>query len=282
MDEIFGITDAEFHDAASLVYDRFGIHLTEQKRSLVAGRLAKRVRHLGLRNLGAYLALVRSDQTGAELSEFINRITTNHSFFFREKAHFDFLLKTVIPEMKKRLAQNPSYPIRFWSAGCAAGEEPYTIAILVRDALGGLAVNADWGVLATDVSLTALAEARRGVYSSARLKELPPVLRSAYFQNVGEDAWSVRADIRRSVLFKRLNLMNETYPFKGSFDVVFCRNVMIYFDVPTRKALVERIHRYIKPGGYFFVGHSESLPRETCSFEYLSPATYRKSEMAES
>jgi len=276
MDDILGITDAEFRDAANLVYERFGIHLTDQKRALVAGRLAKRVRSLGLPNLGAYLAHIRADSSGSELSEFINRITTNHSFFYREKEHFEYLLSTIVPAIKQRLAADPSYPIRFWSAGCAAGEEPYTLAMLIREALGPQAAVADWGVLATDVSLSALGEARRGVYPLSRLRELPPAWRSAYFTRVGDDEWSVADEIRRSVLFKRLNLMNEDYPFKGRFDVVFCRNVMIYFDGPTRKALVDRIHRYVKDGGWFFVGHSESLPRDTCPFSYVRPATYRK------
>jgi len=280
VDELFGITDKEFRDAAKLVYERFGIHLTDQKRALVAGRLAKRIRTLGLSSLGAYLELIRSDQSGSELSEFVNRITTNHSFFFRERDHFDFLSRSILPVLKAQLSRDPAYPIRFWSAGCAAGEEPYTLAMLFSDNFGPLAATSDWGILATDVSLNALSEAKRGVYPMSRIKDLPASWRSSYFDRVGEDEFSVKESIRRAVLFKRLNLMNETYPFKGGFDVVFCRNVMIYFDAPTRKALVARIHRYVKSGGYFFVGHSEALPRESCPFSYVSPATYRKAEEA--
>ncbi len=276
MDEILGITDAEFKDAAALVYERFGIHLTDQKRALVAGRLAKRVRSLGLPNLGAYLAKVRADDSGTELSEFINRITTNHSFFYREKDHFEFLTSTVMPAIKRRLKDDPAYPIRFWSAGCAAGEEAYTLAMLIRESLGPLAETADWGVLATDVSLSALGQARGGSYPSSRVAELPPAWRGAYLERTGEDEWTVTNELRRSVLFKRLNLMNEQYPFKGQFDVVFCRNVMIYFDVPTRRTLVDRIYRYMKKDGWFFVGHSEALPRDTCPFSYTMPATYQK------
>ena len=278
MDDILGITDAEFRNAAELVYERFGIHLTDQKRALVAGRLAKRVRTLGLPNVGAYLARVRADTSGAELSEFINRITTNHSFFYREKDHFEYLIKKVIPVIKSRLSREPSYPVRFWSAGCAAGEEPYTLAMLLRESLGSLAISTDWGVLATDVSLNALGEAKRGAYPSARLRELPASWRSSYFTKTGDDEWTVKDELRRAVLFKRLNLMNENYPFKGRFDVIFCRNVMIYFDVPTRKTLVDRLYRYVKPGGWFFVGHSEALPRDTCPFRYICPATYSKPE----
>lgn len=277
MEELLGISDAEFRDAADLVYERFGIHLTEHKRALVAGRLAKRVRTLGLPNIGAYLARIRADASGAELSEFINRITTNHSFFYREKDHFDFLAATVLPEIKRRLQEDPSYPVRFWSAGCAAGEEPYTLAMLIRESLGAQASSVDWGVLATDVSLSALSQARAAAYPGSRIAELPASWRSAYFTRTGDDEWTVNAELRRAVLFKRLNLMNESYPFKGRFDVVFCRNVMIYFDVPTRLGLVARLHRYVKDGGWFFVGHSEALPRDNCPFGYVRPATYRKS-----
>jgi chemotaxis protein methyltransferase CheR len=183
-----------------------------------------------------------------------------------------------MPALKARLERDPAYPIRFWSAGCAAGEEPYTLAMLIRESLGPLASVCDWGVLATDVSLSALTEARRGAYPGNRLRELPSQWRASYFRKTGDDEWTVSEDLRRAVLFKRLNLMNDSYPFKGRFDVVFCRNVMIYFDAVTRRGLVDRIHRYVKGGGWFFVGHSESLPRETCPFSYVRPATYYKAE----
>lgn len=281
IEDLLTISDAEFREAAALVYERFGIHLTEQKKTLVAGRLAKRVRLLGLPSFGAYLSFVKADTSGDELSEFINRISTNHSYFFRERGHFDFLNAKILPSLKLKLSGDPRYPVRFWSAGCAAGEEPYTLAMLIRESLGPRADSADWGVLATDVSLRALGEARRGAYSTARLHELPAPLRASGFDRTGEDEWTVREEIRRSILFKRLNLMNAEYPFKGRFDVVFCRNVMIYFDPPTRRALVDRIYRYVKPGGWFFVGHSESLPRDTCPFQYVQPAVYHKLEDAQ-
>ena len=278
MEEALVITDSEFRDAANLVYERFGISLTDEKRALVAGRLAKRVRTLGLSSFGAYLSIVRADSSGAELGEFINRISTNHSYFYREKEHFQFLLSSVMPMVKARLAKEPSYPFRIWCAGCAAGEEPYTLSMLVQESLGIFAKKADWGILATDVSVAALSEAKTAVYPENRIKELPLNWRNAYLSRSGNDAWTVNPETRKPILFKVLNLMNTEYPFKSAFDIVFCRNVMIYFDGPTRRALVDRIYRYVKPGGYFFVGHSESLPRDTCPFRYLSPATYRKME----
>lgn len=275
-DPLLSLSDREFRDVAALMGDRFGIHLTDQKRTLVAGRLSKRIRTLGLDSVGAYLDRVRADPTGAELTELVNRITTNHSFFYREKDHFEFLASVVLPAVKKRLAENRGDSLRIWSAGCAAGEEPYTLAMAVREGLGAAAATIDWGILATDLSRAALEEAVEGTYPTARVKELPAAWKSAYLAPAGPDAWAVADEIKKSILFKRLNLMDERYPFKGGFDVVFCRNVMIYFDAPVRKALVERIHRYVKPGGYLFIGHSESLPRETCPFGYVKPAVYRK------
>jgi chemotaxis protein methyltransferase CheR len=183
-----------------------------------------------------------------------------------------------MPKVKARIEKDPSYPLRIWCAGCAAGEEPYTLSMLVQEALGLLAKKADWGILATDVSVAAMSEAKVGVYATNKIKDLPVSWRNSYLTRYGDDSWKVNDDIRKPILFKTLNLMDADYPFKGTFDIVFCRNVMIYFDGPTRRALVDRIYRYVKPGGYFFVGHSESLPRDTCPFAYLSPATYRKAE----
>ncbi|GAB1483914.1 protein-glutamate O-methyltransferase [Treponema sp.] len=275
------LSDKEFRDIATLVYERFGIHLTDQKRTLVAGRLSKRVRILGLRDLGSYLSYVHADKSGKELIELVNRITTNHSYFYREKEHFEYLAKTVLPALKPKLAADRTYPLRLWSAGCATGEEPYTIAMAVKEALGASLATIDWGILATDLSHAALHDAQKGIYQEARLRELPPAWKTQNFDKVGSDQWEVKQDLRRPILFKTLNLMNEHFPFKGQFDVIFCRNVMIYFDAPVRRALVDRLHRYVKPGGYFFVGHSESLPRDTCPFEYIGPATYRKSALGE-
>jgi chemotaxis protein methyltransferase CheR len=279
MDELLlPLTDGDFRFVSALVYDTFGIRLTEQKRSLIAGRLSKRVRQLGYSSFHDYFAKLRDDRSGAELSELINRVTTNHSFFFRERDHFDVLAQDILPGLADACVGRVGASIRIWSAGCAAGEEPYTLAMILRDVLskrpGGGSVDAS--ILATDVSMDALLEAKSGVYAEARLKELPKAYRSAFLQPAGPDAWAVTDDIKAMVLFKRLNLMTEPYPFKSKFDVVFCRNVMIYFDVPSRATLVRSIHRVVKPGGWFFIGHSESLPRDTCPFSYVRPATYRK------
>ncbi len=278
--QLMTLSDAEFRSITTLVYERFGISLSDQKRTLVVGRLSKRTRELGLPSFGAYVDYIRRDHSGQELVEFINRISTNHTFFYREKDHFEFLAKKILPDLKLKLQRDRNYALRIWSAGCSSGEEPYTIAMTVMDALGAEVKALDWGILATDISTKALEEAVRASYPEARFKELPPIWKANYMSKLGPDSWTIKDTVRKPILFKRLNLMNETYPLKGQFDVIFCRNVMIYFDAPVRRALVDRFYRYVKPGGYFFVGHSESLPRDTCPFEYVSPAVYRKAATA--
>jgi chemotaxis protein methyltransferase CheR len=277
--DLIPLSNTEFKYIADMLYERFGIYLSEQKRILVAGRLSKRVRQLGLDSFTLYFNYLSSDRTGSELSELINRITTNHSFFFREKEHFDFLTKTILPGIDGKLKENPRYPVRIWSAGCATGEEVYSIGMLLREYYGKRLDAIDMGLLATDISLSALHDAGEGEYAKAKLNELPPVYTNTYFQKKGEEVFAIKEEIKKMVLFKRLNLMSDSFPLKGQFDAVFCRNVMIYFDQESRRKAVQTLFQYVKPGGYFFIGHSESLKREDCPFSYVKPAVYRKGEI---
>lgn len=274
--DVLPLGDAEYDFVSRLLYERFGIQLGKEKRILVAGRLSKRVRQLGLSSFPEYFTYLRADASGNELSEFINRLTTNHSFFNREKDHYEYLEKRVFPEIKRSLERDPRAPVRIWSAGCAAGEEVYTLAILVREFFGILADKADFGLLATDISLAALQAAREGVYAAQKLSELPLHVKTSWFHPAGPELFEVAPAIKKMVLFKRLNLMADEYPFKNPFDVIFCRNVMIYFDQASRAKLIRSFHEHLKPGGYFFIGHSETIPRGDCPFEYVKPAIYRK------
>jgi chemotaxis protein methyltransferase CheR len=278
MDDVIALSDSEFRKFASLVYDRFGIKLSDEKKTLVSGRLAKRVRALGLPSFSDYLALVLADSSGAELSELINRISTNHSFFFREKDHFDYLEREILPRISSKAQAKPGYPLRVWSAGCAAGEEVYTICMVLSNFFGPGLASMDLGVLATDVSLHALGDALKGEYAPNRIQDVPRRYLDAYFEKSGDETYRVREEIRRMVMFKKLNFMDENFPMRGQFDFIFCRNVMIYFDEETRRRLVKILYSYVKPGGYFFIGHSESIQRATCPFEYVKPAVYRKAE----
>jgi chemotaxis protein methyltransferase CheR len=275
-DDLVPLGDKEFAYIANLMYDRFGIHLGDQKRVLVAGRLSKRIRELGFSSFTPYIEYLVADTSGAELSELINRITTNHSFFFREKDHFDFLSQNILAGIESKKKDGTPYPLRIWSAGCATGEEIYSIGMLLAERYGLSPVGIDIGLLATDISVAALQEAKGGKYSGTKLRELPAPLRKSYFREKAPDVFEISDSIRNLVLFKRLNLMAESFPMNGLFDAIFCRNVMIYFDQSSRTRLVNTLYQYVKPGGYLFIGHSESLRREDCPFDYVKPAIYKK------
>lgn len=281
-EDLIPLRNDEFAYIANLVYGRFGIHLPDQKRVLVSGRLSKRLRQLGCATFGDYIALLNADGSGSELSEMMNRLTTNHSFFFRESSHFDFLTGTVLPELEKERASRggnqglANYPLRIWSAGCASGEEVYSLGMLLHDRYALAVGGPDLGLLATDISLTALSTAKQGVYGEQKFTETPEAFRKRYLRSAGAGEWAVAEEIKNMVLFKRLNLMAENYPMKGQFDVILCRNVMIYFDQESRSRVTQNLYRYVKEGGYLFIGHSESLNRDTNPFEYVKPAVYRK------
>ena len=277
-EDLVQLSDREFTYITKLLFDRFGIFLGDQKRVLVAGRLSKRLRELNLHDYTEYIEYLTADKTGAELTELINRITTNHTFFFRERDHFDFLEKTILPSLDSGKTGIPEKPLRIWSAGCASGEEVYSISMLLREYYGPRFAAVDSGLLATDISLAALKEAEAGEYNVGKMRELPASYRNTYFLRKDESVYAIRDEIRKMVMFKRLNLMADTYPMKGLFDAIFCRNVMIYFNQVSREKVVNALYRFVKPGGYLFIGHSESLNRETCPFSYVKPAVYRKGE----
>lgn len=269
------ISDAEFQKIRKLVYDNFGINLSDQKRSLVVGRLQKVLRSRGFADYREYLQWLENDRTGEGLEELASRISTNHTFFFREKAHFEYFQNTALPEITARRRAQTG-PIRIWCAGCSSGEEPYTLAMLVREHLN---VPLDRGrvlLLASDLSAKALQTAMRGVYSDERLEQMPAGLRNKYFRRQDANHHVVADEIRDAVVYRRHNLMDATYPFKHAFDAVFCRNVMIYFDRPTRDALIQKFHKHTVPGGYLFIGHSETLGRDGDLYQYIMPAAYRR------
>jgi len=271
-----GISDREFQTIRRLVYDNFGFSLSDQKRSLVTGRLQKVLRQRRLPDFKAYLEWLQADQSGEALEELANRISTNHTFFWRENSHFNHFATTSLPEIAARHRQQGGN-IRFWCAGCSTGEEPYTLAMLMMETLGSDYHAFKPLMLATDISANALRIAMAGVYSDERLRQLPPGLRNKYFRR-GQEAgtWQVVETVRDQVVFRRHNLMDGTFPFKTPFDAVFCRNVMIYFDKPTRDALIARFHRHTIAGGYLYIGHSETLGRDGTLYDYVMPAAYRR------
>lgn len=271
------IGDGDFAFLTGLIKERFGIHLTEHKRALVVGRLWRMVRERGFADFTAYCDHLRREANEAELDDLVNRISTNHTYFFREKDHFAFLDETALPEIRARHTAAGSRDIRIWCAAASTGEEPYSIMMTMLEHFGAEYATWDAGLLATDISAKALAAAREGVYPAESLKAVPEAWRRRHFTDVpGTGMFRVRDGVRREIVFRRLNLMNETFPFKKPFDLIFCRNVMIYFDPPTRDALASRFADWLVPGGYLLIGHSESLGRSNASFSYIKPAVYKK------
>ena len=268
------MTDSQFETVSALVKDLCGINLHVGKKELVKARLYKRIRHLGLSSFAEYLAYMRANQAD-ELPSLMDMLSTNLTFFFREPQHFQYLESGVIPSLVQQSGRQRK--IRIWSAGCSSGEEPYSIAVTVRRALGAFH---DWDVriLATDLSRRVLALAHEGIYPPERLRETSQAFRTEYFRKIQTPQglqYQVDDAVREKVNFARLNLM-ERWPMKGPFDVIFCRNVMIYFDKPTQTKLVNRFWDILGHGGVLFIGHSESLAGAKHKFEYVHPTVYRK------
>jgi len=270
------ISDREFEAIRRLVYSRFGINLGDQKKSLVVGRLQKVLRQRGFDNFGEYLHWLTEDRSGEGVDELANRISTNHTYFYREHAHFEFFAQQLLPDACERRRAAGQNEVRIWCAGCSSGEEPYTLMMLMLEHFGGALSGWKPLMLATDISATALRTAIAGVYDKDRVAKLPPGLRARYFQRTADGRVKVAESVRSQVTFRRHNLMNETFPFTKPFDAIFCRNVMIYFDRETRLNLVSKYHRHTVPGGYLFIGHSETLGRGDTEYEYVMPALYRR------
>ncbi|MEW6378420.1 MAG: protein-glutamate O-methyltransferase [bacterium] len=261
--------DQTFHKYAALIYAHSGINLGESKKELVRARLAKRMHALGIADYQDYYEYVVRDPKKEELFSLVDVISTNVTSFFREKDHFDFITSTT-----REWFRAGQRTFRFWSAGCSTGEEPFSLAITILEALGGERF-LDAKILATDISRQVLNKARKGIYEKRKLANLP-VQESKYFQPAGEDRVEVREFVRKMVVFNYLNLQGAEYPFRGPLDAIFCRNVMIYFDDQGRRKIIDRFHRLLKTSGYLMVGHSESLLGMAAGFRYVQPSIYQK------
>ena len=270
------ITDREFDLMRRLIYQKFGINLSDEKKSLLVGRLQKILRTDGFASFDQYYDNLLQDKSGRAVSKLIDNISTNHTYFNREKAHFDYFRNIALPDILTRLRQRKSNDLRIWCAGCSSGEEPYMLLMLMHEVLGDEYRQFDAGLLATDISDRILNTARLGIYSNDRVEGLSDQQKRRFFNRLDGERLQVNEELRRETVFRRFNLMNEKFPFKKQFHIIFCRNVMIYFDRETRDALVRRFHAATEPGGYLFIGHSETLGREQPLYEYLIPAAYRK------
>ena len=268
----FDFSDKDFKRVKSMVYDFAGIDLNESKKNLVYNRLAKRIRFLQMNRFGEYLDYV--EEVGEEeFVNLINAITTNLTFFFRENHHFEYLANQVIPHL---LAKNKtSKKIRIWSAGCSTGEEPYSLAIVLKEAVP---TGWDARVLATDLDTTVVETAQRGVYNIERLKGVSEARKKRWFlkgSGEREGFVKVKPELQQIIDFGQINLMNE-WPIRDKIDVIFCRNVVIYFDKPTQSKLFNRYADLLQQDGHLFIGHSESLYKVCDRFELLGQTVYRK------
>jgi chemotaxis protein methyltransferase CheR len=273
MEQQYLLNNDVFERFRALIYRECGINLTDHKRALFRSRLQKRLSQLGLTSFQDYYDLVVGGQSD-EVITMLDYISTNQTEFFREPHHFTFLRERVLPELAV------GKTVRIWSTACSSGEEPYSIAITLSDAV---ASPSTWNcrILASDISTRMLAKAAAGQYSLERINSLPiDLVRRHFLLGKGNhtEVVKIKPHIANMAVFRRINLMDDRYPIKSLLDVIFCRNVMIYFDRKTQAAVLARLSRYLKPGGYLFMGHSETLQGISGEFHYIAPTIYRKQE----
>jgi chemotaxis protein methyltransferase CheR len=268
------ITDKEYTRLTDYIFNNYGIKLGNEKRALVVGRLQNVLQQKNFCSFSEYYDHIIADKTGCAVATLIEKITTNHTFFMREPEHFQFFKNIVLPYLTDNC--NTERDLRIWSAGCSTGEEAYTLSMILQDFFGRNKALWDTKVLATDISSKVLNTARAGEYRTSDIESLPLFWRTNYFAKTSEGMCAVKDKIKNEVVFRSFNLMNPIFPFKKKFHVIFCRNVMIYFDTLTKKDLVNRFYDFTEPGGFLFIGHSESLSREETRFRYVMPAVYRK------
>ncbi len=273
MQSEYALHDDDFRKISALVAKRSGIVIDDRKRAFIHGRLGRRLRILGLANFAEYCRLLEGPEGAGEQDMLVNAITTNHTSFFRESHHFDYLAQTVLPATIK--ANGPrNGRLRLWSAGCSTGEEPYSLAMTLRDCR--LPMNGwDVRVLATDLDTNVVRHAAEGLYDAERVEAIPPPLRKQYVSTEPDGRAAMDDTLRSLITFKPLNLL-EDWPMTGPFDVIFCRNVVIYFDKPTQRRLFDRFATILRPDGWLFVGHSESLTNISDRFDLVGRTIYRR------
>lgn len=266
------LTDNEFKELINYIKINYGINLTE-KRPLIIGRLNNMVLLKGFTNFSDYMRMVLSDPSGVEISNLINKLTTNHTFFMRETDHFYYFRDLILPYLKENIKDKD---LRIWSAGCSSGEEPYTLAMIISDFFNDNKMGWNNQILATDISSKVLEIAEKGVYTAEAIKNLPAYWFIQYFKQIDNENYEISQKIKNEVIFRKFNLMNRVFPFKKKFHVIFCRNVMIYFDFKTKIELINKFYDITENGGYLFIGHSESINKEDTKYNYVMSGLYRK------
>jgi len=266
------ITEKEFWQIVNFLKDSYGINLS-QKKTLVVGRLQNYIQRSDFKSFTEFYEHVVNDKSGDAVTLLINKLTTNYTYFLREAEHYQFFIETVLPAV---ISSGGGKDLRVWSAGCSSGEEAYTIAMFIDEYFGVSKNGWDTKILATDISERALSIGAAGVYLTEHLDALKAAWRKTYFKKIDDDYSKITDRLRSEIIFRKFNLMERHFPFKKKFHNIWCRNVMIYFDTKTKNELVERFYNVTEPGGYLFIGHSESISRGDTRYRFIRPAVYRK------
>jgi chemotaxis protein methyltransferase CheR len=268
------INDREFSLLTGYMQENFGINLTK-KRTLIESRLNNYLVNKGYDNYEDYLSFALGDNSGKEVSQILNFLTTNYSYFMREWDQFQYFRDIVLPEIEPKIRDND---LRVWSAGCSSGQEPYTLSMITMDYLNERQLTWDAKVLATDISIKALEAAKNGLYDEDSIKNIPAKWRTAYFHKTADQKYQVNDKLKSEVIFRRFNLIEDEFPFKKKMNVIFCRNVMIYFNEQTKKDLVARFYDSTANGGYLFIGQSEFIDKSETKYVFVKPSIYKKTE----
>ena len=266
------LTDAEFRKIRDYIKANYGINMGDEKKSLVYSRLRATLVREGFDNFTDYFEYLKNDKSGNAIKNFENRVTTNHTFFMREADHFEFFRETVLPYLEETYSRQKE--INLWCAACSSGEEPNTLQMILQDYFEGKSWNTE--ILATDISSNILDKAVHSVYPNDKVEVMPEKWRRKYFKKYDDNNFVVVDQIKKNIIYRTHNLMEPRYSFKKKMHVIFCRNVMIYFDNNTRDQTVSKFYDVTEQGGYLFIGHSESLTHTQTKYKYIMPAVYRK------
>ena len=269
------VSKEEFDELTSIIYEKFGICLQDDKTSLLQYRINKLIMRHGYPDFASFIAELKTGNQSHALSILSDHITTNHTYFFREPIQLNYFSKIVLPELQRRYGSG-SKDLRIWCAASSSGEEPYTLMILMLNAFGFSYSNWNIGLLATDISQKVLDQANAGIYTDERLAAISPDIKRRYFKQLSNNQWKINEEVKKEVLFRRFNLMNERFPFKSPFHVIFCRNVMIYFDKDRRRKLIGEFIRFLRPGGYLFLGSTENVEHPFPELSFVAPSIYRR------
>ncbi len=270
-ERIVRMTDKEFQTLSNFVKSKYGVDLTK-KKVLIESRLTPELHRRGLTNFQQYIDVVFKDKAGTEIVTLLNKLTTNLSYFMRENEHFSYLTQYVLPYLEKT---RRDHVFRIWSAGCSTGQEAYNTAMVIDEYFGPRKKDWDTAILATDISMNVLSKAQKGIYTADELKDLPAKWRTKYLTALPDGRFQICDRLRKEVIFRPGNLM-EPFHFKKPFDLIFCRNVMIYFDADTKAQLVNKFYDWTAEGGYLFIGHSESISGTGNRYTYVQPAIYQR------